>query len=97
MDDEPLVGGGGNHYAVNARWPVFINEIDPPPAVNTTHHLNKDMKPTKKKSKHYTQEERQLMHNPVPDFVQSKRGEILKNSCTLDISDIINKHGISMA
>lgn len=44
------------------------------------------------KKRHLTKEERDILHRPVSDYVQSKTGEVCKNACSLPIEDIISKH-----
>ena len=44
------------------------------------------------KKRHLIKPERDQLHNPEPDFIESSRGEACRSACTLDVSDIIIKH-----
>jgi len=44
------------------------------------------------KKRHLLKPERDQLHNPEPDFIESSRGEACRSACTLDVSDIIIKH-----
>lgn len=49
-----------------------------------------------KKEYHYSQEEREELHNPCSDWVQGKRGEQCVNAATLRVDDIAERHGVKI-
>ncbi len=46
------------------------------------------------KKRHLTREEREALHNPQSDYILTSKGEVLRNACTLDVRDILEKRGI---
>lgn len=45
------------------------------------------------KERHLNQDERAAKHNPATDWREYKRGEKCFNASSLDVSDIVTKHG----
>lgn len=44
--------------------------------------------------KHLNKSERDILHRPKSDYCNTKRGKVLKNSCSVKIDDIVDKHGV---
>jgi len=44
------------------------------------------------KVRHLNKGERDMYHNPKPDWHDSKKGDVCKNACVLEVEDIIRKH-----
>ena len=53
----------------------------------------KRKEPVKKeelKKRHLTKQEREVLHKPASDWVETQRGETCKNACSLEISDLVS-------
>lgn len=44
------------------------------------------------KVRHLSRDERRSLHQPLPDWKESPKGDVCKNACTLEVDDIIGKH-----
>lgn len=47
---------------------------------------------SKLKTQHLTKTERDYLHFPASDWYDTGKGEVCKNACTLEVSDIISKY-----
>ena len=43
---------------------------------------------------HLTRNQREMLHRPSSDWKECKRGEKCFNAITLDLDDILHKHGV---
>lgn len=46
------------------------------------------------KERHLSRGEREMLHNPETDWVETKRGDKCRNSCTFEVKDILIKHNV---
>lgn len=82
MDDELRV-------IFNPNNRIYLRNINLtiPPTMKKDNTLKDTLK-----ERHLNKDERDYLHTPEPDFVQSKTGEVCKNACSLPIKDIIIKY-----
>lgn len=83
------MSGTGGSIRFNVQ-PIPVDFSDDNPYASTP----RDMESIKKemKTRHLTRSERDALHNPETDWIQTPRGEVCKNACSLEVEDIITKY-----
>jgi hypothetical protein len=64
-------------------------------ANDRTNVNNKNMKEILKQ-RHLTKSERRALHKPAKDWEETSRGDKLRSACTIEISDILDKHKVKV-
>ena len=89
------MAGGGTGAARNIVEQVVGFYGDPPPFTQVNNHNNIRMAEVEEvmKQRHLNKNERARYHLPKPDWKETPKGEVCKNSSSLEVEDIISKHG----
>lgn len=95
--DTQIIGvgvGGGNGRVGTIADMVGVFDGEVPRIVQFNNHNNNYMSEIEEtmKQRHLSKNERARLHQPKPDWKETPKGEVCKNSSTLEVEDIISKH-----
>lgn len=63
-----------------------------PMIFSSQRHINRpEMDKKLLKKRHLSKQERDMLHNPASDWCETNKGEVCKNACSLEISDLLDK------
>lgn len=93
VDDTPL--SGTSSYLERARQLLEQQYAEQQASEQLqTPNPSEEMKASVKtlmKKRHLTKPERDQLHKPESDWVNTPRGEVCRNACTIEVADIIKK------